>query len=118
MKCPWCAVDASPRQLHAHLAAEHGSEVRTEERHGNHFYAVTCPRCGAAYEHTVRKGRRDPDFLQEFDREIRMVALDMLIHHLVAEHEQAVADPAVGEPASPDQATRDQSEHKHSETGA
>lgn len=87
MRCPWCVFDGSPRQMHAHFADRHGGVVRTEERRGNHFYSVTCPRCDAAYEHTVRKGRRDPRFLEEFDREIRMVALDMLVHHLVAEHE-------------------------------
>jgi hypothetical protein len=38
----------------------------------------------------VRKGRRDPAFLTEFEREIQLVALDMLVNHLLAEHEQAV----------------------------
>jgi hypothetical protein len=102
MRCPWCTVDGPPRRLHAHLAEAHASAVHTDERSGNHYYSVTCPRCDATYEHSVRKGRRDPGFLDEFDREIRMVALDMLVHHLVAEHEQ-------DEP---------EGEHEHSETGA
>ena len=106
MRCPWCTVDGSPRALHAHLADAHGSIVRTDERNGNHYYAVTCPRCDAVYEHAVRKGRRDPAFLEEFDREIRMVALDMLVHHLVAEHER-------DEDEQPEQ-----DEHQHRETGA
>jgi hypothetical protein len=85
--CPWCVFDGSPRGLHSHLAEQHGDLVLTEERRGNYFYAVTCPVCDARYEHRVKKGSRDPRFLDEFDREIRMVALDMLVHHLVAEHE-------------------------------
>jgi hypothetical protein len=36
----------------------------------------------------VRKGARDPEFVAEFEPQIRMVAFDMLVHHLVAEHEQ------------------------------
>ena len=87
MKCPWCAIEAAPRHMHAHFTQQHGDVVRTEERRGNQFYSVACPRCDAAYEQRVKKGSRDPGFLAEFDREIRMVALDMLVHHLVAEHE-------------------------------
>ncbi len=88
MNCPWCEFEAGPRALHAHLGEQHGDAVGTSERHGKAFYQITCPRCGARYEHAVRKGTRDPDFLAGFEREIRMVALDMLVHHLMAEHEQ------------------------------
>ena len=52
------------------------------------FYEITCPACGARYERTVRKAARDREFTGEFGREIAMVALDMLIHHLIAEHER------------------------------
>lgn len=88
MNCPWCGFEAGPRALHAHLGERHSEAVRTSERRGKTFYEVTCPRCGARYEHVVRKGARDPDFITEFEREIQMVALDMLLHHLMAEHEQ------------------------------
>jgi hypothetical protein len=88
MNCPWCEFEAGPRALHAHLGERHGGAVTTSERNGKAFYQVTCPRCGASYSHAVRKGARDPDFLAEFDQEIHMVALDMLVHHLMAEHEQ------------------------------
>lgn len=87
MKCPWCEFDGTVRGLHAHLGDRHRDAVQTTERRGNHFYEVTCPVCGDRYEHSLRKGKRDPTFLEEFDREIRMVALDMLVHHLMAEHE-------------------------------
>ena len=88
MNCPWCDFAAGPRALHAHLGERHGDEVSTGERNGKVFYEITCPACGARYEHIVRKAARDPEFLAGFGREIRMVALDMLVHHLMAEHEQ------------------------------
>jgi hypothetical protein len=88
MDCPWCDLTAGPRALHAHLGEQHGDAVRTVERNGRVLYEITCPLCGAKYERPVRKGARDPDFVAGFEREIRMVALDMLVHHLLAEHEQ------------------------------
>ncbi len=88
MKCPWCDFEGGPRSLHAHLGEQHPDAVATSERYGKTFYEVTCPTCGARYEHIVRKGARDPGFVLEFQQEIKMVALDMLIHHLMAEHEQ------------------------------
>ena len=87
MECPWCEFAAGPRALHAHLGAEHGDQVRTGERTGKVFYQITCPACGERYEHLMRKAARDPEFVDGFGREIRMVALDMLVHHLMAEHQ-------------------------------
>jgi hypothetical protein len=87
VNCPWCEYAAPARALHAHFGERHRYAVETDERNGNYYYAVSCPVCGERYEHSLRKVRRDPDFLREFDNEIRMVALDMLVHHLVAEHE-------------------------------
>ena len=90
MNCPLCDFGAAaPQALHAHLGERHGDAVTTSERHGKAFYEITCPRCGARYEHAVRKGAHDPGFLAEFEQEIQMVALDMLLHHLMAEHQQA-----------------------------
>lgn len=87
MNCPWCDFEAGPRGLHAHLAEHHPGAVGAGERRGKAFYEITCPLCGARYEHAVKKGARDPRFVQEFEREIAMVALDMLVNHLLAEHE-------------------------------
>lgn len=88
MRCPWCDfVAAGPRSLHAHLGESHAGEVRTGERNERIFYEITCPLCGERYEHLVRKAARDPEFLSGFGREIAMVALDMLVHHLLASHE-------------------------------
>jgi transcription elongation factor Elf1 len=87
MNCPWCDFEAQPRAMHAHLSERHGEAVIASAEEGRARYEVTCPRCGQRYQHLVRKGRRDPEFLTEFEREIRMVALDMLVSHLLAEHE-------------------------------
>jgi hypothetical protein len=71
------------------LADQHGDEVTLTGRDGKVFYEISCPLCGARHEQLVRKGARDPEFLAEFGTEIRMVAFDMLVHHLSAEHDQA-----------------------------
>lgn len=87
MKCPYCDFEAAARGVHAHLGQDHGDVVSTGSHGDRFFYFVTCPQCGSEYQHLVAKGARDPAFIEEFDREIRMVALDMLVHHLVAEHD-------------------------------
>jgi hypothetical protein len=94
MHCPWCEFTAGPRALHAHLGEEHGDQVRTGERNGKVCYEIACPACGERYEHFMRKAARDPGFVEGFGREIRMVALDMLVNHLMAEHQA----PAAGQP--------------------
>lgn len=86
MSCPWCAFAGDPRALHTHLGERHSDQVRTTERGGSVLYEIRCPLCGACYERPVRKAARDPEFLAGFGREIAMVALDMLVHHLAAEH--------------------------------
>lgn len=86
MKCPWCEWEGTPRQLHAHLSEVHPDVVWMGERDGKRFYAITCPTCGQAYEQVVKPRFRDPAFLTEFEEQIRLVACDMLINHLIAEH--------------------------------
>ena len=87
LNCPWCEYAGPPRALHAHLGEKHGEAVVATAEDGKARYEITCPRCGAKYQHVVRKGGRDPGFLTEFEREIQLVALDMLVNHLLAEHE-------------------------------
>lgn len=89
MTCPWCDFSGSPRALHAHLGETHGDQIGTEERASGLYYVVTCPHCGERYTHLVKKAARHPEFVVEFERQIRLVALDMLLHHLVAEHEMS-----------------------------
>lgn len=86
MTCPFCEVEAPVRELHAHLGTDHATEIRTEELGERTVYVVTCPYCSDQYRQPIRKGAADPGFLVEFERQIRLVAFDMLINHVLAEH--------------------------------
>ncbi|MFV2040121.1 MAG: hypothetical protein ACC660_07750 [Acidimicrobiales bacterium] len=86
MKCPWCDQDSSPRELHAHLGSVHADEVVVEDRGSTRVYSITCPTCGATHEQPIKPRLRDSGFLEEFGNEIRLVAFDMLINHMLAEH--------------------------------
>lgn len=86
MRCPWCEFEGAPRDLHAHLAEAHPEQVRFEEKIGLTFYAIECPVCHEGYEQQIKPRSRDPGFLEEYRREIRLVAMDMMINHLMAEH--------------------------------
>jgi hypothetical protein len=90
VNCPWCSFSGPPRALHAHLAEAHPDGVRFEERMGRSFYALTCPVCGDGYEHQIKPRGRDPSFVAEYQDQIRLVAFDMLVNHLMAEHGEGV----------------------------
>ena len=74
--------------LHGHLGEQHPDAVRFEEKGGRSFYALTCPVCGDGYEREIKPRGRDPGFLDEFSAQIRLVAFDMLVNHLIGEHEE------------------------------
>jgi hypothetical protein len=104
MHCPFCSFDGPPRSLHAHLGDQHTDAVRFEERGGRSFYALTCPICGDGYEREIKPRGRDPGFVDEWATQIRLVALDMLVNHLMGEHEDLEIPPdeeAAPEPAAP-----------------
>jgi len=104
MHCPFCSFDGPPRSLHAHLGDQHADAVRFEEKGGRSFYALTCPICGDGYEREIKPRGRDPGFVDEFSTQIRMVALDMLVNHLMGEHEELELPPdeeEASEPAAP-----------------
>ncbi len=88
MKCPYCGLQDSRGAVHRHLAEVHGDQVaiRIDTEKGRRYYGITCPVCRAPYEHQVKPRNLDPGFLQEFDREIKLVAFDMLLYHLQGEH--------------------------------
>jgi hypothetical protein len=86
MRCPYCEVETSIRALHAHLADDHAQEVKSEPYLDYTAYVVTCPTCGESYRRQMRKSAKDAEFVTEFDRDIRLVAFDMLINHLLVEH--------------------------------
>jgi hypothetical protein len=88
MKCPFCSFEGPPRALHAHLGEQHPEAIRFEEKGGRSFYALTCPLCGDGYEREIKPRGRDPGFVDEFSAQIRLVAFDMLVNHLMGEHEE------------------------------
>ena len=79
--------------LHAHLGEQHPEAVRFEEKGGRSFYALTCPICGDGYEREVKPRGRDPEFIEKFTAQIRLVAFDMLVNHLLGEHEDLELPP-------------------------
>lgn len=86
MNCPYCGDERGIRDLHAHLADDHAGEITTEEVGERTAYTVTCPYCSERYRQPMKKSGKDPDFLAQFERQIRLVAFDMLINHVLAEH--------------------------------
>jgi hypothetical protein len=106
MQCPWCAVEHSPRELHAHLAGEHPDAVAFTESGGRSFYGITCPVCGDGYTHEIKPRGREPGFVAEFRAQIALVAFDMLVNHLLVEHDpdapvRPAEDPAAAVPTPP-----------------
>jgi hypothetical protein len=97
MTCPYCGLQAPPRQLHAHLAEAHPEGVAFVERGSRRFYALDCPICHAGYEQAIKPGVGDPAILVELEREIRLVGFDMLVNHLLGEHTPGTEE----EPAPP-----------------
>jgi hypothetical protein len=87
MHCPFCSFEGSPRVLHSHLGEQHPEAIRFEEKGGRSFYALSCPICGDGYEREIKPRGRDPGFVDEFSAQIRLVAFDMLVNHLLGEHE-------------------------------
>ena len=88
MNCPFCPFEGSPRTLHAHLGEQHPEAVRFEDRGERSFYSLTCPICGDGYEREIKPRGRDPGFVEEFSAQIRLVAFDTLVNHLLGEHEE------------------------------
>jgi hypothetical protein len=90
MRCPYCDFDDTRQKLHAHLTDQHGENVkgRSDAKTGRLFYRLDCPLCDEYTEREVNPRGRDPGFMQEFEREIRLVAFDLLLYHLEAAHER------------------------------
>jgi hypothetical protein len=84
-------------ETHAHLGREHGDLVRTrrdpESANLRLTFALDCPFCDEGMERVVNPRGREPGFLDEFAREIRLVAFDLLLYHLQASHAVVVGLP-------------------------
>lgn len=97
MNCPYCAQPGSRMATHAHLWEAHGDQVRTfrDETQDRLRFALDCPFCEEGLERTANPRGREPEFLEEFRREIALVAFDLLLYHLHASHAERVGLPPV-----------------------
>lgn len=86
-------------ETHGHLVSEHGDVVQTRQDGETAFvFVLQCPECGSEAERRINPRGRDPDFLEEFDREIRLVAFDMLLYHMQADHPESLGLPPYDSP--------------------
>ncbi len=92
--------------IHAHLADAHAEWIEMGHQDGPNdpYFRVGCPTCDQDAVQSVNPGGRDPRFLEEFAREVRLVAFDLLLYHLQAEHPESLglspgAPGSTGDPA-------------------
>lgn len=97
MNCPYCRRDGSRMDTHAHLWDAHPEQVRTfrDEAKGNLKFALDCPLCDEGLERVANPRGREADFLAEFEREIALVAFDLLLYHFQASHAEQVGLPPI-----------------------
>ena len=88
MNCPYCSFEGPRRALHAHAADTHATEVKTttDAESGRRFYELQCPFCPQSLRKQIKPRGKDPAFLEEYSREIRLVAFDVLLYHLEEAH--------------------------------
>ena len=88
MICPYCSFEGPRRALHAHAADTHPSAVTTttDPDSGRRFYELQCPFCPQSLRKQIKPRLKDPAFLEEYAREIRLVAFDVLLYHLEEAH--------------------------------
>lgn len=93
MTCPYCGYGGRRPELHAHLTDIHAGMVETVVSPTNRrYYQLACPLCGDSWKQEIKPRLRDPGFLEEYAREIRIVAFDQFLYHLQAAHEKEEAD--------------------------
>lgn len=99
MNCPYCATPGTRMETHAHLGGDHADQVRMfseESKYGNRLkFALDCPFCDEGLERVANPRGREAGFLEEFRREITLVAYDLLLYHLQASHAERVGLPPV-----------------------
>lgn len=93
MTCPFCGFSGNRPELHAHLTDVHHGKVETVTTlTGRSYYQLTCPNCGESWRQEIKPRSHLSGFLEEYAREIRLVAFDQFIYHLQAAHEREDAD--------------------------
>lgn len=104
MRCPYCDLEGTRMATHAHLWDRHAEQVRTfrDDEKDRLRFALDCPFCDEGLERTANPRGREPGFLEEFRREVALVAFDLLLYHLQASHAERVGLPPLpaDEPAA------------------
>lgn len=90
MRCPWCDFEGDPRPLHGHFAVQHPGRIGFVERGGRTRYEIVCPICSESYDQVIKPRLDDPGFVEEYRQEIRLVAFDMLVSHILGAHTDGV----------------------------
>jgi hypothetical protein len=86
--CPFCGYRAPRPELHAHLTDVHPDVVETLTGPGQRrYYQLACAWCDDSWRQEIKPRLRDPGFLEEYSREIRVVAFDQFLYHLEAAHQ-------------------------------
>ena len=91
MRCPYCDHTGNRPEIHSHLTDGHIGKVETRKgAGGRRFYAFNCPFCDESHVQEIKPRHRDADFLEEYAREIRIVAFDLLLYHVQGAHEEVI----------------------------
>jgi hypothetical protein len=96
MTCPFCERAGERRELHAHMLSDHRDRLVTRSEEGRIFMEVNCPTCSEGISKEVNPRGRDPEFLDKFADEIRMVGFDLLLYHWETHVAAAVEGPTEG----------------------
>ena len=93
MQCPYCDFNGHRMDLHAHLMTEHAEQVKVFVHRvtGKMMYEFECPLCR---EQWLKPLKKRPSDLKGYVREIRMVAFDLLLYHLMLDHGEGAAPDA------------------------
>lgn len=97
MNCAYCPTKGTRMTIHAHLWEAHPEQVRTfkDEAKGTLKFALDCPFCDEGMERVANPRGTEADFLVEFQREIALVAFDLLLYHFQASHAEQVGLPPI-----------------------
>jgi len=91
LKCALCAdAQGNYQVLHSHLLQAHADQVVIEEEGTRRYYRVVCPLCEESYRQAIKSGHAGQPFVEEFEKDIRLVGSDILLQHLIGEHPEGM----------------------------
>ncbi len=94
LHCPICREGSDYRGLHLHLKGGHPDMVTIATDVPRRYFEVRCPLCPESYRQTLKTGKATIEFVEEFEDDIRLVASDILLQHLIGEHAERIGIPA------------------------